>query len=48
MLEWGPGIFTNQGSNLGLLYYRQILYCLSYQGNQNALGQVISLMVFYY
>ena len=27
------GIFTTQGSNLGLLHYRQILYQLSYEGN---------------
>ena len=26
------GIFPTQGSNLGLLYCRQILYCLSHQG----------------
>ena len=27
-----PGIFFTQGSNLGLLHWRQILYCLSHQG----------------
>ena len=27
------GIFLTQGSNLGLLHCRQILYCLSSQGN---------------
>ena len=27
------GIFLTQGSNLGLLHYRQILYCLSHQGS---------------
>ena len=27
------GIFPTQGLNLGLPYCRQILYCLSYQGN---------------
>ena len=27
------GIFPTQGSNLGLLYYRQILYRLSYKGS---------------
>ena len=27
------GIFTTQGLNLGLLYCRQILYCLSHQGS---------------
>ena len=26
------GIFSTQGSNLGLLHRRQILYCLSHQG----------------
>ena len=29
-----PGIFQTQGSNLGLLHYRQILYHLSHLGNQ--------------
>ena len=28
------GIFLTQGSNPGFLNYRQILYCLSYQGSQ--------------
>ena len=28
------GIFPTQGSNLGLLHYRQFLYCLSHQGSQ--------------
>jgi len=27
------GIFLTRGSNLGLLNYRQILYCLSHKGN---------------
>ena len=27
------GIFLTQGSNVGLLHYRQILYCLSHQGS---------------
>ena len=27
------GIFPTQGSNLGLLYYRPILYRLSYKGS---------------
>ena len=27
------GIFLTQGSNLGLLHYRQILYHLSHQGS---------------
>ena len=29
-----PGIFLTQGSNLSLLYCRQILYCLSHQGRE--------------
>ena len=29
-LLWGT--FLTQGSNLGVLHYRQILYCLSHQG----------------
>ena len=37
MLEWvaipSQGIFPTQGSNLGLLHYRQILYHLSLQGS---------------
>ena len=37
ILEWvaisfSRGIFLTQGSNLGVLYYRQILYHLSHQG----------------
>jgi len=27
------GIFPTQETNPGLLHYRQILYCLSHQGN---------------
>ena len=27
-----PGIFLTQGSNMGLLHFRQILYHLSHQG----------------
>ena len=39
ILEWvaipfSRGIFPTQGLNPGLLYCRQILYCLSYQGSQ--------------
>ena len=38
ILEWVvipllQGIFLTQGSNLGLLHCKQILYCLSHQGN---------------
>ena len=32
------GIFSTQGSNLGLLHCRQILYCLNHQGNQGNYG----------
>ena len=32
------GIFPTQGSNPGLLYCRQILYQLSYQGSSKALN----------
>ena len=28
------GIFSTQGSNLGLPHFRQTLYCLSHQGSQ--------------
>ena len=40
-----PGIFLTQGSNLGLLHCRQMLYRLSHQGSQlrltegNAIGR---------
>ena len=33
------GIFLTQGSSLCLLHYRQILYCLSYQGSLQGLPQ---------
>ena len=38
ILEWvsmpfSRGVFPNQGLNLGLLHYRQILYHLSHQGS---------------
>ena len=38
ILEWGSlylllGIFPTQGSNPGLLHYRQILYQLSHKGS---------------
>ena len=29
------GIFPNQGSNMGLLHWSRILYCLSHQGSPN-------------
>ena len=34
------GIFPTQGLNPGLPYYRQILYCLSHQGNPRILEWV--------
>ena len=34
------GIFPTQGSNLGLLHYRWILYCLSHQGSPRILEWV--------
>ena len=34
------GIFPTQGSNPGLLLYRQILYCLSHQGSPRILEWV--------
>ena len=34
------GIFPTQGSNQGLLYCRQILYCLSHQGSPRILEWV--------
>ena len=42
ILEWAAitfsrGIFPIQGSNLGLLHYRQILYYLSHQGSHQTL-----------
>ena len=30
---WGGGVFPTQGSSLGLLHCRQILYLLSHQGS---------------
>ena len=33
------GIFQTQGSNPGLLHWRQILYCLSHQGGLQTMGQ---------
>ena len=35
------GIFLTQGLNWGLLYCRQILYQLSYQGSQRHVGGVL-------
>ena len=37
------GIFPTQGSNTGLLYWRWILYCLSYQGSLRILEYNILL-----
>ena len=46
ILEWvaisySRGIFLTQGSNLGLLHWRQILYHLSHQGMLNRQGRPI-------
>ena len=38
------GIFLSQGSNLGLLHYRKILYHLSHQGSPYTLLVVVSLL----
>ena len=35
------GIFPTQGSNLHLLRYRQILYCLSHQGSPSSLASIL-------
>ena len=35
------GIFPNQGSNSGLLHFRQILYCLSHQGSSHLITSKI-------
>ena len=40
------GIFPTQGSNLGLLHYRQILYLLSHQGNSPHISNVIGYLSF--
>ena len=45
ILEWVAvlqGVFWTQGSNLGLLHCRQILYCLSHQGSPRIPGHVKS------
>ena len=36
------GIFPTQGLNLGLLHYRQTLYCLSHQGSPYITKRIIS------
>ena len=36
------GIFPTQGSNPGLLHFRQILYCLRHQGSSQKTGWDIS------
>ena len=36
------GIFPTQGSNLGLLHYRQVLYRLSHQGSPALEGKNLS------
>ena len=37
------GIFPTQGSNPGLLHWRQILYHLSHQGSPNTFNQVLNV-----
>ena len=39
------GIFPTQGSNPGLLHYRQILYCLSHQGNQTFREELMPILL---
>ena len=39
------GIFPTQESNLGLLYCKQILYCLSHQGNLYAAVSPLKIML---
>ena len=39
------GIFQTQGSNLGLLHYRQILYHLSHLGNQYVVCMCVCVYV---
>ena len=34
------GIFLTQEVNLGLLHYRQILYCLSHRGSPNITNKI--------
>ena len=41
------GIFPTQGSNLGLLNHRQILYQLSYQGSQQGYELLIFAFILY-
>ena len=36
-IPFSRGIFPTQGSNLGLLYCRWVLYCLNHQGSPIAL-----------
>ena len=42
------GIFSTQGLNPGLLDCRQILYHLSYQGNQQLLEDTIILLLIFW
>ena len=39
------GIFPTQGSNPGLLHCRQILYCLSHQGNQTFREELVPILL---
>ena len=38
------GIFPTQGSNLGLLHCRQILYCLSHQGSPVRISNISCIL----
>ena len=38
------GIFLTQGLNLGLLHFRQILYCLRQQGSAEIVSRVIKMI----
>ena len=40
------GIFPTQGLNSGVLHFRQILYCLNYQGSPEALCVYIYIYIF--
>ena len=43
-----PRVFATQGSNPGLLHYRQILYCLSHQGSPYKLCVCVCVYIYIY
>ena len=43
-----PEIFPNQGSNLGLLHCRQILYCLRYRGSTGVQKHIFNKNIWKY